>query len=229
MKHILSALLITLILLTGCSWFQTQEDKPAQELASDGMEAMKAGRYEEAIKSFEKLKDWYPFSKFAILAELKIADAYYRLQDYDEAVFAYENFENLHPRNEAVPYVIYQIGRCYFEQMDSVDRDQVSSQKALETFRRLNKQFPDNPYANRIEDHIKRCLKSLAGHDLYVGRFYYKTKHYKAALNRFKAILNNYPDIGVHREALLYMALCEETMKNQEKEDSKGFKFWKLK
>jgi len=218
-KSVFSVFLVSLILLSGCSWFQTVEDKPAQELASDGMEALKAGRYEEAISSFEKLKDWYPFSKFAIVAELKIADAYYRLQDYDEAVFAYESFENLHPRNEAIPYVIYQIGRCYFDRIDSVDRDQGSSRKALETFRRLNSQFPDNPFANKIGDHINRCLKTLAGHELYVGLYYYKTKHYKAALNRFKTVISQYPDFGVHRKAIFYVARCEEKLKSQEKEE----------
>lgn len=218
MKHALSFFLIAIFLMTGCSWLETVDDKPAQELASDGMESMTAGRYEEAIASFEKLKDWYPFSKFAILAELKIADAYYRLDNYDEAVVAYENFENLHPRNEAIPYVIYQIGRCYYEQIDAVDRDQVSALKALETFRRLNRQFPQNEYANKMEDHINRCLKSLAGHELYVGLYYYKTKHYKAALKRFETVLSDYPDTGVHRSAILNIARCEETLAKQETE-----------
>ena len=78
MIRIIAIAVFCSIVACGCSWFQTEEDKPAQELAADGMDAMKAGRYGDAIASFEKLKDWYPFSKFAILAELKIADAYYR-------------------------------------------------------------------------------------------------------------------------------------------------------
>lgn len=216
MRHFLTIALVCGLLMSGCAWFQSTEDKPAQELASDGMEAMKEGRYKEAIESFEKLKDWYPFSKFAILAELKIADAHYRLKAYEEAVLAYENFESLHPRNEAMPYVIYQIGRCYYEQIDAVDRDQISSRKALDTFKRLGQQFPENPYTNQVTDHIKRCLRSLAGHELYVGQYYFKTKHYKAALNRFQRVLKDYPDVGVHREAILNIARVEAVLKSQE-------------
>ena len=70
---------LVLFLFGGCAWFGAKEDKLAQELASDGVEAYRSGDYKKAIKSFEKLKDWYPFSKYAILAELKIADAHYRL------------------------------------------------------------------------------------------------------------------------------------------------------
>lgn len=212
MKRVFIFCIISLLFCSGCAWFETKEEKSAQELVSDGMYEFKSKNYRNAIESFEKLKDWYPFSKFAILAELKIADAHYNLKEYDEAVFAYEEFEGLHPSNEAIPYVIYQIGLCYFEQIDTVDRDQNSAQKALDTFERLIKQFPKNEYAVKAEENIKTCMKSLAGHEFYVGLFYYKGKHYKAALHRFKSVLLNYPDVGVHHKALKYIAQCEASL-----------------
>lgn len=220
MKRILVFGLISLLVVSGCAWFETKEEKTAQELASDGMDQFNRGKYRKAIESFEKLKDWYPFSKFVILAELKIADAYYNIKEYEEAVAAYEEFENLHPRNEAVPYTIYQIGLCYFEQIDTVDRDQTSAKKALDTFNRLKKQFPVDSYTIKAQEHIKKCLKSLAGHEFYVGIFYLKSKHYKAALNRFKSVLSNYPDVGVHQTALQYIALCEALLKEQQEKEA---------
>ena len=123
-------LFLVLVVVTGCAFFKSKEESTAQELASEGMERFKSGNYKEAIESFQKLKDWYPFSKFAILAELKIADAHYKIEAYEEAIFAYEEFENLHPRNEAIPYVLYQIGRCHFDRLDTVDRDQTAARKA---------------------------------------------------------------------------------------------------
>ena len=234
MKRALFLSLISLLVFASCAWFETQEEKSATELAYDGMDSFNDGKYRKSIELFEKIKDWYPFSKFAILAELKIADAHYKLKAYEEAIFAYEEFESLHPRNEAIPYVIYQIGLCYFEQIDTVDRDQTPAKKAYDTFKRLNSQFPENQYANRADDHIKKCLKSLAGHEFYVGLFYFKSKHYKAALNRFKSILSNYPDVGIHQKALKYIAATEETMRNEERErleeeeDGESKSFWKF-
>lgn len=215
MKQTAIAGLLFALLLTGCSWFKTAEEKPALELATEGMEAFKGGKYDKAIELFQKIKDWYPFSKYAILAELKIADAHFNLEHYEEAAFAYEEFENLHPRNEAIPYVIYQIGQCYFVQIDTIDRDQTSSQKALDTFNRLIKQFPEDPYAARAKEHVKTCIQSLAGHEFYVGMFYYRTKHYQAALKRFETVLNKYPDVGLHYRALQYLARAEAAAKNQ--------------
>jgi len=226
MRRIPIICLVVLLVATGCSTLKDQFDKifgiedsvGAQELAWEGMDAYENGRYDKAIEKFQKLKDYYPFSKYAILAELKIADAHYQREEYEEAAFAYENFEQLHPRNEAIPYVIYQIGRCYYDQIDTPDRDQTSAQKALEAFQRLVKQFPGDQYSTRAAEHIKTAQKSLAGHAYVVGIFYYKTKHYKAALNRFMSIISDYPDVGYHQKALEYIARCEASIAREESE-----------
>ncbi len=201
--------LLVLMVVSGCAWFSTEDTRPAHELARDGMDDYKSGSYSKAIETFERLKDWYPFSKYAILAELKIGDAYYKKEEYEDAVFAYEEFINLHPRNEAVPYVMYQIGRCYFDQVDTVDRDQANARKAFESFTRLVERYPVDGYTREARPHIAACIKSLAGHDLYVGRFYFKNRYYKAALSRFMAVLTGYPDVGLQHEALQYIAICK--------------------
>ena len=226
MRRIATACLALVLLLAGCTslqdkidkFFGTDEGDSAQELAWAGMDAYENGKYYKAIEKFQKLKDFYPFSKYAILAELKIADSHYQREEYEEAIFEYENFERLHPRNEAIPYVIYQIGRSYYDQIDTTDRDQTAASRALEAFQRLKKQFPEDQYARRSEEHISRCLKSIAGHTYRIGVFYYKTKHYKAALQRFMTIITDYPDVGYHQQALEYIAKCEASIAEQESE-----------
>jgi outer membrane protein assembly factor BamD len=198
----------------GCAWFRSKEEKTAQELAHDGMEAFKDENYRKSVEAFEKLRDWYPFSKYAILAELKLGDAHYHLGEYDEAMVAYEAFENLHPKNEAVPYVIYQIGRCHFDRLQVIDRDQTAAQEAVQTFERLINSYPKSPEAKKAKEHIRVCNKNLAEHEFYIGEFYYRTAHYKAALERFKAVLKSYPDLGVHYKALQYIALCRSKIEN---------------
>ena len=198
--------------LLGCAWFQVKKEKTARELAEEGTEAFKDEDYRKAIESFEKLRDWYPFSRYSILAELKLGDAHFHRKEYDEAILAYEEFENLHPKNEAVPYVVYQRGRCYFDRLQTIDRDQTMALEAVQTFKRLIRTYPASQYAKKAEEHIKVCNRNLAEHEFYVGMFYYKSKHYRAALERFKAVLRSYPDLGVHRKALGYIPLCQEEM-----------------
>jgi outer membrane protein assembly factor BamD len=215
MKKIILPVLALALLVAGCAWFQVEDQMSAQELAQDGMDQYTSGNYRKAIDSFEKLKDYYPFDKLAILAELKIADAHFNLEEYEEAIVAYEEFANLHPLNEAIPYVIYQTGLCYFNRVDTIDRDQTNALKALEIFNRLTRQHPEDPYAFKANEKAKECLKSIAGHEFYVGLYYYKSKHYKAALVRFRSVLSQYPDVGVHQQALHYIARCEAALNGE--------------
>ena len=214
-KRLFIISILILPVFGGCAGKQAKEEKPAQVLAEEGMDQYNKEKYRYAILTFEKLKDWYPFSKLATLAQLKVADSYYHIKEYESAFIAYQEFENLHPKNEAIPYVIYQMGRCWFDQMDTIDRDQTYAQRAMDTFVRLRRQFPGDNYSIKAGEHIDICQKSLAEHEFYVGEFYFKGKHYQAALERFTEILARYPDVGVHHKALQYIALCEEKMKTE--------------
>ena len=226
MKRLIILLLIVPLFLSGCGLFnlfwEGEEDETAQTLVWAGMDDFETGDYEAARDAFEKLKDWYPYSEYAKLAELKIADANYRLGNYEEAIFAYEEFESLHPRNEAIPYVIYQTGMCYFEQIDTPDRDQESTRKALDTFARLVRDYPNDAYAVKAQENINACLRSLALSELDIGLFYYKSGHYKAALRRFKNVLSRYPDVGVHQEALHRILEAETALAEISREDSRS-------
>lgn len=215
-------ILCTLILLgvSGCSlynsiydsFFGAKDVAPVEVLVQEGMEEYEDGNYKTALEKFQQIKDWYPFSKYVMLAELKIADSHYRLEEYEDAVFAYQEFADLHPNNEAIPYVLYQIGRCYFDRMDTIDRDQSVTRRALEVFQQLQKQHPNSIYAEKAADHIHLCLKSLAGNEFYIAMFYFNSKHYDAALERFKAVVEKYPDVGVQQIALQYITKCESTL-----------------
>ena len=210
----ISTLAMTLFLfsISGCAIFKNHHkiQKNAEQLAKEGVTAFRNQEFQKAIDSFTTLKDWYPFSKYVNLAQVKIADAYFKLKEYDEALSAYHNFETLHPKNDAIPYVIYRSGLCWYNRIDSVDRQQSYTEKGLAQFRRLTERFPDNPYSFKAERKIKKCIENLAGHELYVANFYLKSKHYKSALNRFEYLFAHYPDTEQGRKALSMIEKCRK-------------------
>ncbi len=212
----------SLILCLGCKKINfnlfggDEYDKMASELIYDGMENYKAGDYKDALENFQKLQDMYPFNKYAILAELKEADSYYQLGKYNDAVMVYEEFETLHPQNDVIPYVAYQQGLCYFEQIKTPDREQTSSYKAIEVFERVKADYPNTEYAKKADKMMMQCLKSIAAHELYVGKFYFKAKDYKAALSRLKRVVMKFPDMGTHHEAMQYITESENQLKNKD-------------
>jgi outer membrane protein assembly factor BamD len=187
-------------------------DTPAQVLANDAELQYKDGKYEEAADLYQQLKDRFPYSRYALLADLRVGDAYFKSKRYDEAVLAYDDFIRLHPKNDAVPYAIYQMGMVYHEQMLIPARDPTSAKKASDTFQRLLRQYPKSEWAVKARPRLQEALERMAAHDMFVGKFYLKTSRFRAAIGRFKRVLTNYPDVGLYGEALTLIKQSEQKL-----------------
>jgi outer membrane protein assembly factor BamD len=207
--------LLTIFLAVGCAR-NVKEEKTAEQLADEGMKAFETRHFHQSIEAFKKLRDWYPFSKHALAADLKIADCYFEMENYEEAVIAYEEFERLHPRNEAIPFVIYRIGLCHYNRLATIDRDQAPARHALDAFYRLSRQFPGHEYAQKAVEPINKCRRSLAAHEFYVAEFYFKSKHYRAALNRFNNVVTMFPNVGDVEAAEKYIQICQQHLNEEE-------------
>ena len=123
---------LLIALLAGCSakkakealGFSPSQPETPQALAMNGLDYYNHGKYDKALASFEMIMNRYPFSEYSMLAKLKSADSNYYLENYEEALLLYKDFEEDHPTNEAIPYVMYQMGVCNFNQIDTIDRRQ---------------------------------------------------------------------------------------------------------
>jgi outer membrane protein assembly factor BamD len=213
-------------MLTGCAnllnkYFpekDLEEEEGPPGLMVEGNKQFERGYWEEAIESYETVKDRYPYSKEAVVAELKMADALYENALYEDAFEAYNEFERLHPKNENIPYVIYRKGMCYFRRITTIDREQETTLRAKEEFERVVKRFPRSEYANKARKNIRKCLIFLAENELYVAKYYFKMEKYRAARDRFSYIIEKYPDMGQYHEALDYIKRCDEKLAEREQE-----------
>jgi outer membrane protein assembly factor BamD len=220
--------LVVLSFICGCStikgWFTNKpKDQPPDVLADQGIKELKKKNYEDAIDTFEKVKDRYPYSEQALLAQIKLADAYFYKKKYDEALQAYKDFEKLHPTNKAVPYCIYRQGLCYYRQRSTIDRDQTFTTKAMEEFQRLKKKCPQCDYISKADKCIAQCRKDLGEHEFYIANFYYKTKHYQAALERYQTVVQEYPELPEKAEAQGRIEELQQILASGDKKSKPGF------
>lgn len=214
--------LILVFGLSGCGtvkgWFAKKTpDLPPDALAEDGIKNLKKKKYDNAIETFEKVRDRYPYSEQATLAQLKVADAYFFKKKYDEAFQAYKEFEKLHPTSKAVPYCIYREGQCNYRQRSTIDRDQTYTQRAIDEFKRLKQKFPDCEYISKADTYLAHCRKDLADHEFYVADYYHKTKRHQAALDRYQTLIQDYPDHPKVPQAKQRIDECQKNLANQDK------------
>lgn len=202
-KRILLLLLAAVLLLAGCKmwlpWGRTVGMARATPdgLYQQGLEEYQAGNYKRSVELFQRVKEEYPLSSLAIMAEIGIADSFFSGKEYTEAGLAYGEFLNLHPTNENLPYVMYQIGMSYYNQMTTIDRDQSEAFKALKEFERLIARFPGSKFSVMAEKMVRNCKKAMGEQEFYVGEFYFKIKKYRAALRRFEKITREYANVGL--------------------------------
>ncbi|MBW6519753.1 MAG: outer membrane protein assembly factor BamD [Desulfoarculaceae bacterium] len=212
---LLSTLLMTTS-LSGCasmnSWFGVGGEEvqvPAESLAIKGMEAYNVGNYSAALKHFDEILNNYPFSPEAMLAGLKAADCNYFMGNYAEALVLYKKFEEQYPNNEAIPYALYQMAMCSYQQIDTIDRDTSGATKSIREFTRLIKAFPDSPYTAEARARIRAAKEFLVNHEYLVVEFYLRTNKHLDAKTRLNYLINTYPDASVTPKAKTLLAKLE--------------------
>lgn len=201
-KKIRFALLMVCLaaVLSGCGlidyYFLPPPEDTAFELYEAGVDAMKEKHYEAAAEYFAKLKDRFPFSPYAVKGEVGLADAYFLDDKYIEAAEAYKEFEAMHPGNEEIPYILYQVGMSNLNQFKSIDRRQDNIKEGLEYFYRVEQAYPDTEYGKNARKLIKRCRRILAEHELFVADFFFSRSQFGPAWHRYRYVVENYSDIA---------------------------------
>lgn len=227
MTRFSSAAVLALLLAAGCARPPPsfEEVAPADELYQEGLETLEGGRflglirtvdYEEAIEIFQAIIDNYPYSDFAVLAELKIADAYFADEKYEEALSYYRDFSDLHPQHEMVPYTIFRSALCHESRVRSSNRDQTATREALVYLDRLLSKYPHSEYAAEAEDLWRELRTHLAEHVTRIADFYMRRGEYESAAERYRSLLNDYPGLGFDARALYRLGLCYSMMNRPE-------------
>jgi outer membrane protein assembly factor BamD len=171
--------------------------------------------YDKAINKYQDVIDNYPYSDYAVQAELRIADAFYEQKRWEEAINYYRDFAELHPDNAKVPYSIYRSALCYYEQASSANRDQTNTKKALGKLEEVSARFPNSPEAAQADVLWRKLRTRLAEHVLGIGDFYMQHQEYESAASRYRMVLNQFPGLGLDAKALYQLGLCYKKMNRE--------------
>ncbi|BDG04886.1 outer membrane protein assembly factor BamD [Anaeromyxobacter oryzae] len=197
--------------------------KSAEENYAAGVDELKAKNYPEAVKFFEYVKSKFPFTKYAALADLRLADAKFDQDRFAEAAESYKQFVTLHPTSEDVDYAEYRAGLSYFKDAPgdfalfppAYEKDQRQTEKAVQTLEDFlrTREGKDSQWVQEGRKVLAEAKARLAAREWYVAEYYWSREKWAGAAGRYENLVKQYPGSRHEAEALWKMAKAYERLK----------------
>jgi len=175
----------------------------AEDYYTEGTETLEGFRvlwmfrqvdYLSAIALFQSVIDNYPYSEYATLSELKLADIEFERFNFAEAGAYYQDFVELHPTHERAPYALYRQALCRFKEVREADQDQTPTQDTIELLDVYLDRYPDGDHYAEAVDLRHQARARLAQSEIGVGDFYWNRGECFAASRRYRKAIDNYPE-----------------------------------
>jgi len=194
-------------LLAGCGSKDKEADTNAppptvETLYNNGIDALNGERYDTAGDQFKTLEQNYPYSPWAVKAQLMQGYTQYKQSHYTDAIGTLDRFIQLHPAGQEVAYAYYLRALCYYEQISDIQRDQEDTRQAMAALQEVINRFPGTAYARDAQLKIDLGRDHLAGKEMAIGRWYQEQHLYEAAIGRFQVVVNDYQTTNHVAEAL---------------------------
>jgi outer membrane protein assembly factor BamD len=184
----------------------------AQKNYEKGVDMLEKRDWIAASKYFSFIKSRFPYSKYAVLSELRLADAQLGAEQYLEAIDSYRLFIKFHPTHKEVAngYASFKIGYAYFKQLPddfwmfppSYEKDQSSTEDAQNELKSFLDKYPDSPYRKDARDILIKVGKRLADHEWYVAKYYWDRGKPMGTVLRLRRLLERYRGVGYDVPAL---------------------------
>ncbi len=198
---------LTTSLTTSLAGCEPQEAKGALNYSADAKRAYDAAMVElddknwlEAQALFRELRKKYSYSRFAKLAELRLADIDFEQDKFAEAVRLYRQFVHDHRSDQAeVVYARSRIAEAEYRQINESlllpsadERDQGVVMDAYREVKGFIVDYPDAKESEKIRELLADVTARLVRHELYVARFYLNRGNFEAAVGRILYALRNF-------------------------------------
>jgi outer membrane protein assembly factor BamD len=190
------------------------------ELYDRAMQRFEKKKWEKARDILKEYQLRFPSGKYLAESKIAIADTYFmerKAENKAEALAEYRSFMTFYPRHPLACKAQFRIASYYFKEMARAQRDQTNTKKAVEELEKLVRDYTGCEHSAEAEAMLRKAKDRLSEADYRVGLFYFKTKAYSSALNRFEYILKHNPAYGDKEELYTRAIECCKKIKDDEK------------
>ena len=190
-------------------------DDPILRLSSSealeiGKQLLVEEKFNQALQHLVHAFEVEPNSETGREGLLLAADALFLrggYQSYVEAEQRYRDFLNRFPTSDRAAYAQFRLASALAERIEKPDRDQQTARQAQTEFENVRRLYPTSQYAGQAAQQIVEVRNQLAEHEFVVGAYYYRSRTPRAAGERFRGMLEQYPDYAEKDKIRAYMCL----------------------
>ena len=147
-----------------------------------------------AIRVFESIIERNPLGFIAADSQVKIADCYYQLRQFEEAEASYLSVMENYPNSEWVSYAQFRIPYSKLSNIRIQERNYDLLSGSREGFEIYLANNPQGALAGTTKEIIVEIDIAMAERDYKVGEFYLRRKRPDAGLIYFESVIKDYPN-----------------------------------
>ncbi len=220
---------VTLAAPLGCAHKQPPQNplqytENAKRAYDEALDAFFDRDWETATTLMQDVKRKYGYSRYARLADLRMADIDYHQEKYAEAITGYKGFVHDYPNDPEVPYARFRAAKALYEQTSQSlllppleERDLATVHEAYSSIQAFLGDYPGYKKTEELRYMLEVVTGVLARHELYVARFYLNEDNFNAAVARCQYALRNYDGSGLEPEAMVLLGETYMKMKERAK------------
>ena len=149
---------------------------------------------DKAVEIFQAVAEDGPFSQYGELAQYKLGLAHLALNEYEQAVSAFEQLIERHPDSVLIDDARFQLAQASLKGTFKPDYDQHPTDQAMEELDAFVKAYPQSELAPEAVERMKVLRERRAEHEFMVARFYERRHHRDAARIYYDALVSRFPD-----------------------------------
>ncbi|PKN57353.1 MAG: hypothetical protein CVU56_11520 [Deltaproteobacteria bacterium HGW-Deltaproteobacteria-14] len=180
----------------------------------EGMGELVDGNYIAATQLFQDVARSPRYVRFAALAKLRIGDALYLQDRYQEATELYRSFASQYKSDPNLPYARFQVAACYYNRVPSewfasppaYEMDQSLTYQAEAELKGFLDTFPTSRFAPRARSMLGEVRQMLFEAELFAADFYERRDRWRAVAWRLDRAIDNYPELGLKEPLVWRMA-----------------------
>jgi outer membrane protein assembly factor BamD len=222
------AVLLSIILLSAAGGCASKEStvppgttQPDKFLMDRGNEELKEENWLRAREYFRQIVDNYPQSPVRPEAKLGIGDTYLGENTTEALVLAgneFREFLTFYPTNARADYAQFKLATSHYKQMRAPERDQSETKEAIKEFEVFFERYPNSPLMPEVRKHWREARDRLSEASYRVGLFYFRSRWYPGAIDRFQEVLKQDP--AYTRRDAVYYYLAESLARTDKKAEA---------